>query len=94
MRSPARLRFTLDGATLYAFIVSGASFQLANPTGKLEAYPTMPDAKPIDRPGTDNDQFVVRSYATRDNWTTHDWHTRRNKSVGIPDWPAKGTVTP
>jgi hypothetical protein len=39
----------------------------------------------IDRPGTDDDHFIVRSYATRDNWTTHDWHTRWSKNIRVLD---------
>jgi hypothetical protein len=39
----------------------------------------------IDRPGTANDEFIVRSYATRDNWTTHDWHSQWRKAIRVPD---------
>jgi len=29
----------------------------------------------LDHPGAKPDQLVIRSYATRDNWATHDWHS-------------------
>ena len=45
----------------------------------------------IDREGTDRDQFTVRSYASRDNWNTHDWHRSWSRSVTIPDSPADAT---
>ena len=39
----------------------------------------------IDEAGAKNDRFVVRSYATRDNWATHNWDRMWTKSVRIPD---------
>ncbi len=39
----------------------------------------------IDRPGSQEDQFVVRSYASKDNWVSHDWHTSWSKSIRVPD---------
>jgi hypothetical protein len=38
----------------------------------------------IDNEGADKDSLIVRSYATRDNWATHDWHTTWTSSVTIP----------
>lgn len=38
----------------------------------------------IDRPGEKNDTFLVRSYATRDNWRTHAWHSIWTRKVSIP----------
>ena len=38
-----------------------------------------------DRPGDKNDTFLVRSYATRDNWRTHGWHSSWNRKVSIPE---------
>ena len=37
------------------------------------------------RPGVDNDTFVVRSYATRDNWKTHAWHSIWKRTITIPE---------
>ena len=39
----------------------------------------------VDRPGVAEDELIVRSYTTRDNWANHDWHTTWNRSVKIPD---------
>jgi len=39
----------------------------------------------IDREGVDNDRLVVRSYATRDNWSTHDWHATWSRAVTVQD---------
>lgn len=39
----------------------------------------------INNKGTQNDQLVVRSYASRDNWVSHDWHTTWSRSVEVPD---------
>ncbi len=39
----------------------------------------------IDNEGIERDRFIVRSYATRDNWATHDWHTTWSRSVNVPD---------
>ena len=41
----------------------------------------------IDGEGTKNDKLTVRSYASRDNWATHDWGTTWVRSVAIPDSP-------
>ena len=38
----------------------------------------------VDRKGTDNDEFVVRSIATDDNWATHRWDKIWRKAVQIP----------
>lgn len=38
----------------------------------------------INEDGVDKDQLIVRSYTTRDNWQTHDWHTTWTRSVSIP----------
>jgi hypothetical protein len=35
----------------------------------------------IDRSGTQSDQFIVRSYATKDNWATHQWQTMWSKPI-------------
>jgi hypothetical protein len=39
----------------------------------------------IDCAGVENDLFIVRSYATKDNWKTHGWHTTWSRSVIVPD---------
>ncbi len=39
----------------------------------------------IDKKGTKEDRLIVRSYATRDNWRSHDWHTTWNRNIKIPD---------
>jgi len=39
----------------------------------------------IDGLGVDDDQLVIRSYATKDNWATHDWHSSWSKPVHVPD---------
>jgi len=39
----------------------------------------------IDCAGVENDQFIVRSYATKDNWSTHGWHTTWSRAVDVPD---------
>ena len=39
----------------------------------------------IDRPGEDKDEFFVRSYLTRDNWTTAKWDRLWKKPIRIPD---------
>ena len=38
----------------------------------------------IDHPGGKEDTFIVRSYATRDNWKTHGWHSIWSKTINIP----------
>ncbi len=38
----------------------------------------------IDRPGDKSDSLVVRSYATRDNWRTHAWHSIWKRTISIP----------
>ncbi len=38
----------------------------------------------IDRPGDKSDSLVVRSYATRDNWRTHGWHSIWKRTINIP----------
>lgn len=38
----------------------------------------------IDNDGIDDDELIVRSYATRDNWETHDWHTTWRISIDVP----------
>lgn len=38
----------------------------------------------IDREGDDADAFVVRSYASKDNWETHKWDARWSYKVSIP----------
>lgn len=39
----------------------------------------------IDRAGTADDEFVVRSIATDDNWATHRWDKWWHKPVTIPE---------
>ena len=39
----------------------------------------------LDNPGSEEDHLVVRSYATRDNWETHGWHTTWRRNIEIPD---------
>lgn len=39
----------------------------------------------IDHAGVERDRLVVRSYATRDNWASHGWHTQWTRRVDIPD---------
>ena len=39
----------------------------------------------IDRPGTDNDRMLVRSYVTRDNWETARWDRLWEKPIQSPD---------
>ncbi|MCO6457847.1 MAG: metallophosphoesterase [Pirellulaceae bacterium] len=39
----------------------------------------------IDRPGTDNDRMLVRSYVTRDNWETAQWDRLWEKPIESPD---------
>lgn len=39
----------------------------------------------IDSAGTEHDRFVVRSYATKDNWATHDWGNVWSKHISVPD---------
>ncbi|MCH2581345.1 MAG: hypothetical protein MK133_09135, partial [Planctomycetes bacterium] len=39
----------------------------------------------IDRPGDKSDSLVVRSYATRDNWRTHGWHSIWKRTINIPE---------
>ncbi len=38
----------------------------------------------VDKPGTEDDQFVVRSYASTDNWASHDWHSQWSKRIPVP----------
>ena len=38
----------------------------------------------IDRAGVKDDRFIVRSYASKDNWATHEWHRLWSKSIRIP----------
>lgn len=38
----------------------------------------------IDRAGTENDEMIVRSYRTRDNWATAEWHVLWRKKVKLP----------
>jgi len=38
----------------------------------------------IDAKGTQDDHLIVRSYASRDNWATHDWHSNWKINVAIP----------
>lgn len=37
----------------------------------------------IDEAGAQDDKLVVRSYATRDNWKSHGWHTTWIRSVAV-----------
>ena len=39
----------------------------------------------VDGCGVENDRLIVRSYATRDNWKTHGWHTTWTRQIKIPD---------
>ena len=39
----------------------------------------------LDHPGTKPDQLVIRSYATRDNWATHDWHSSWTRDFPVND---------
>ena len=39
----------------------------------------------FDRPGTADDEWVVRSCATRDNWETHTWLEAWRKGIEAPD---------
>lgn len=39
----------------------------------------------IDRPGVDNDRFLVRSYKTRDNWKNAQWDQVWQKPVRVPN---------
>ena len=39
----------------------------------------------LDKEGIQRDRLIVRSYATRDNWESHDWHSTWNLSVEVPD---------
>ncbi len=39
----------------------------------------------IDKPSTENDELIVRSYSSKDNWATHDWHSMWSKPIRIPD---------
>lgn len=39
----------------------------------------------VDKEGTTEDRLIVRSYATRDNWQSHDWHTTWTRNIKIPD---------
>ncbi|MCP4849187.1 MAG: hypothetical protein GY899_14695 [Verrucomicrobiaceae bacterium] len=41
-------------------------------------------AELIDREGEKDDEFVVRSIATKDNWESHDWDRTWVKKVNIP----------
>ncbi|MCP3691996.1 MAG: hypothetical protein GY917_07360, partial [Planctomycetaceae bacterium] len=51
-------------------------------------------AELIDREGEQNDEFVVRSIATRDNWESHGWDRTWVRKVTIPITakPVKATV--
>ena len=46
----------------------------------------------IDRAGTDNDQMVVRSYTTRDNWEHGAWDQHWTRSIRVPQH--KGPTQP
>ncbi len=35
----------------------------------------------LDHPGNKPDELVIRSYATRDNWSTHQWHSMWNRQI-------------
>jgi len=48
----------------------------------------------IDRPGSDNDTFVVRSLATRNNWATHDWDRIWSKKVSLRSPSAQESASP
>jgi len=39
----------------------------------------------VDRHGEGDDHLIVRSYASRDNWATHDWHTVWKQAIDVPD---------
>jgi len=39
----------------------------------------------IDRPGIEDDQFIVRSYVSKDNWASHDWQDAWSKPIRVPD---------
>ena len=38
----------------------------------------------IDRAGSENDEFIVRSYASKDNWANHNWNSIWSKKIHIP----------
>jgi len=38
----------------------------------------------LDAEGTGQDRLVVRSYATNDNWATHDWHSTWTIDIAVP----------
>jgi hypothetical protein len=39
----------------------------------------------IDRPGDKEDEFIVRSVATRDNWETHAWRDIWRRNIAVPN---------
>ena len=39
----------------------------------------------VDNAGINDDRLIVRSYATRDNWESHGWHSTWTRAVQIPD---------
>jgi dienelactone hydrolase len=51
-------------------------------------------AELIDREGKDNDEFVVRSVATKDNWESHGWERTWVKRVSIPKAANPGNAGP
>jgi len=55
-----------------------------DPTKAVGLYHGLLYAELVDAPGTEDDTLVVRSYFTRDNWSTHTWHTRWQRNVSIP----------
>ena len=55
-----------------------------DPTKAVGLYHGLLYAELFDAPGIEDDTLVVRSYFTRDNWSTHTWHTRWQRNVSIP----------
>ena len=38
----------------------------------------------IDSKGGEGDEMIVRSFASKDNWATHQWDAHRSFKITIP----------
>lgn len=78
-----RVRFDISGIDNYDPDDAGASkIHKGEPVGLSHGLLYV---EILDRPGRDNDQMRVRSYATRDNWETARWDQLWEKKIQAPD---------
>lgn len=95
---PSRLRW--DGASFGPELAGGIDVFNPDDSGAAKTDPRQPGTgiglnhgflyvELVDRPGDGNDEFVVRSIATKDNWATHRWDRTWRRPVRLPgDTPA------